>query len=273
MAAFRASQCQSGHVGGHAGAPFAGRAGAAQRPADGRRSVFSFGACDLPRLDVSARGDGWRRRASVSGSRGRLRRRSSLRGRAEPQADLCAGTRTHVSARPLAGGRRRRTRAALARRRTCHQKVCLGRGVARGGERGLQPDPVVPRVFRPRSRGGRSECPFWLGRRERHVGPGRTAPNTGRSSTGWIGGEPGTARDSCTDGLADMTRSSRRVGLASQISISSGRLRPDSRVALELRRFLRAGRFSPSDTIPPTESRAALSLGHAQHVGHQCRYR
>lgn len=195
--------------------------------------LFSFGARHLPRLDLPAGGHSGRRRLAVARSGGRLRRRHGLGGDACPQMGGCAS----------AGGTSARVARAPGARRpgaTCHLKVCLGRGAARGGERGLQSDPTVTHVFRPRSRGGSSECPFWLGRRERHVGPGRTAPKTGRSNTGWIGGEPGIACDSCTDGLANMTRCSRRYGEPSQISISSGRLRSDSRVALALRSFLRA---------------------------------
>jgi len=231
------------------------RAGYAGRPALTAStrcgSVFSFGDRHLPRLGFSARCDGGRSHAAVSGGIGRLRRWGSLGSRAE----LPVGVHSE-----------RRTARRL--------KVCLGCRGTRGGEWGLQLDPTVPNVFRPRSRGGRSERPFWVGRGKRHADPGRTAPKTGRSNTSRSGGRPGIARDALTDGVAEMTRSSWRSAEPSKLSISSDRLRSDSRVVLELRRFPRAGRSSFSAAgLPPTDSRAALSLGHAQHVGHQCRYR
>lgn len=238
------------------------------------RSLFSFRARHLPRLGFSAGGNGGRSHAGVTRSVGRLRRWSGLGSRAElhfharrPGArfDMGVSPRRSNVARPHRRGARRPDRCL---------KVCLGGSASRGGEWGLQLGPTVAHVFRPRFRGGSCECPFWLGRRERHVGPGRTAPKTGRGSAGWTGGEPGTARDTRTDGFAEMTRSMWRLGEPPKVSSSSGRLRPDSRVVLAVRRFPRFGRSSFSvTTLPPTDSRAALSLGHAQHVGHQCRYR
>jgi len=224
------------------------------------RSLFSFRARHLPRLGCSAGGNGGRGHVVVTRSIGRLRRWSGLGSRAQLQVGLCP-RRSNV-ARPQRRG---------ARGPTGCLKVCLGGSAPRGGEWGLQLGPTVAHVFRPRFRGGSCECPFWLGRRERHVGPGRTAPKTGRGSAGWIGGGPGTARDTRTDGFAEMTRSMWRLGEPPKVSSFSGRLRPDSRVVLAVRRFPRFGRSSFSvTTLPPTDSRAALSLGHAQHVGHQC---
>jgi len=271
LASLHSSRCPLGYVRafGSGGRP----ALAAQARCWG---LFTFRARHLSRLGVSTGGNGGRCHAAVNGGFGRIRRWSGLGSRAELQCSpLVRGSTApfDVGVRPGRGvfARARRHRAL---RPNSSLKVCLGGRASRGGEWDLQSDPVVTHVFRPRSRGGSCECPFWLGRRERHVGPGRTAPKTGRSSAGWIGGGPGTARDTRTDGLAEMTRSLWRSGEPSKVSISSGRLRPDSRVVLAVRRFPRAGRscFSAT-TLPPTDSRAALSLGHAQHVGHQCRYR
>jgi len=224
--------------------------------------LFAFRARHLSRLGHAARRDCGRCHAAVTGSTGRLRRWSGLGSRAE--LHFC-------SRRP---GARFNAGDSPGRRAKRHLKVCLGCRGTRGGERDFQSDPVVTHVFRPRSRGGSCECPFWLGRRERHVGPGRTAPKKGGSSTGRIGGGPGTARNTRTDGLAEMTRSSWRSGQPSKLSISSDRLRSDSRVVLGIRRIPGAERRSFALVrLPPTGSRTALSLGHAQHVGHQCRYR
>jgi hypothetical protein len=250
------------------------RGGRPALPAPARgRSLFPFGARHLPRLGLSTGRNGGRCHPAVSHGTDRLRRWSSLGSRAE----LALRSRPPRARFDLHARRpRARCDADLSPGRNVSRrlKVCLGGCAPRGGERDLQFDPAVARVFRPRLRGGSCECPFWLGRRERHVGPGRTGPKTGRGSAGWIGGGPGTARDTRTDGLAEMTRSSRRPGEPSKVSTSPGRLRPDSRVVLAVRRFPRAGRSSFSaTTLPPTDSRAALSLGHAQHVGHQCRYR
>lgn len=239
-----------------------GRRGPSLAPAACCGCFFSFRARHLSRLGHAARRDSGRCHAAVSGSVGRLRRWSGLGSRAE--LHFCSrgpGARFNVGDSP-------------GRRTNRHLKVCLGCRGTRGGERDLQSSPVVTHVFRPRSRGGSCECPFWLGRRERHVGPGRTAPKKGGGSTGRIGGRPGTARNTRTDGLADMTRSSWRSGEPSKLSISSDRLRSDCRVVLGIRRSPGAERSSLSVTrLPPTGSRTALSLGHAQHVGHQCRYR
>lgn len=252
-----------------------GRRGAPALAAQARcRCLFSFRARHLLRLGSSAGGNGGRSHVVVTRSVGRLRRWSGLGSRAE--LHICS---RRPRARFNEGVSPRRDNVARPRRsgaRGPHSciEVCLGGSASRGGEWGLQLGPPVTHVFRPRSRGGSCECPFWLGRRERHVGPGRTAPKTGRGSAGWIGGGPGTARDTRTDGLAEMTRSMWRLGEPPKVSSSSGRLRPDSRVVLAVRRFPRFGRsFFSGTTLPPTDSRAALSLGHAQHVGHQCRYR
>jgi hypothetical protein len=249
--------------------------GASALPAQARGGcLFSFRARYLPRLGTSAGCNGGWGHVAVTRSIGRLRRWSGLGSRAElHRHSRRPGARFDVGVSP------RRSTVARSQRRdargpTSCLKVCLGGCASRGGEWGLQLGPTVAPVFRPRSRGGSCECPFWLGRRERHVGPGRTAPKTGRGSAGWTGGEPGTARDTRTDGLAEMTRSMWRLGEPPKVSSFSGRLRPDSRVVLAVRRFPRFGRSSFSaTTLPPTDSRAALSLGHAQHVGHQCRYR
>jgi hypothetical protein len=215
------------------------------------RSVVYLGGSHLLRLGLSARRDGRWRGVAVVGCSRRLRRWSGPRPRAQ---------------RTLAG----RSRPDAA----CHLQVYRGCSVARGGEWVRERDPAVTNVFRPRTRGGSSERPLWLGRRTCAASPRGTSPKAGRSSTGRSGGRPGTARDACTDGLADMTRSSWRSGEPSKLSI------------LQVARDLTAALLSssadsavPRDScrvrrrLPPTDSIAALSSGHAQHVGHQCRYR
>jgi hypothetical protein len=262
------------------------------------RSVFVVSSRHLPRLRLSTGRNLRRCGLTVPGSTGWLRRRSSLGHRAELPVGLGPRRRPKRCYRRLARGETARFDRTLARgetarfdrtlargetarfdsfpraRRTLARgEVCLGRRAARGAQWDPQHHPAVADVFRPRSRGGSSECPLGLGRRQRAIGPRGTAPKTGRSGTCRIGGGPGTTRDASADGLAEMTRTFWRSG--SRRSLPSPRVARDLLAALSSRSVLPR---APHDQIvgsrlPPTHSRAALSSRHAQHVGHQCRYR
>ncbi len=238
---------------GHGDRPCArqGAAGAAESAASCGFGGVCLGRGDGSRSHASPWGERGRRRARSARGAGGLRRWYSVRGRAELPLDR--GARRHAAR---------------------YFEVCLGRRVARGVERDPERAPAGPPFSRPRARGGRSERPLRLGRRERDAGPRRTAPKKGRSSTGRRGGRPGAVGDAWTCGLAGMTRSLWRAGESPKLPLSSDRVRSDSRVAAELRRSAVPGESALSATrLPPTDSKAALSSAHAQHVGHQCRYR